>query len=1235
MTCGCRIRTNLLGRGNSMNQRILKLLLVSSLACAALLAQEFRATISGHVFDASGAAVPGTKIQAVNVETNETTTATSDAAGVYSIPFLRPGNYKLLATVAGFKQYTRENVLLEAARVAGIDIILEVGAVTDSVNVSGEAVSLETQTALRSNIVSTQQVAEMPLNARNPFMLGVMASGVNFNGAAIWQRPFDNGAIAQWSVNGSRDSSSEYMLDGASNGGQMGSNNIAYVPIVDAVQEFNVMSNLYNAEYGRTGGGVMNVVLKSGTQTFHLTGWEYMRRQALDANTFQNNATGTSRPAHYLDQYGFQVEGPVYIPKLLKKDAKIKLFYLGSFENYREGTPNPLIVSWPEKEMRLGDFSKLVNAQGAKVTIYNPLDYTMDASGNPVRNPFPNNQIPASMINPVAAAVTKFMPDANRAAPAGQRYSTSNLLLPGYFDADKFYNLILKFDWNFGDRHRAFFRHASNDRTEDRAVNGIDNKPGTDGQQPFQRINDAYVADWVGTLTPTFIVNVRASYNRFIEKGYGRANDGFDLSTFGLPSSLLKAIPGQAYFGRWNFYSGNSGSTAIYNALGRGQSNNYTNTYQLEGSVTKILGSHTMKAGFDIRQINYEQQNTGNILEFNSYAGFTSRTWNNPDTTSGDPFATFLLGIPDGVSNYPLFPWWKQIYAAPFFQDDWKVSRRLTLNLGLRLDFNAPAHEKWNRMNGPFNASVASPVASQINLNNLSGPIPADMQKYYDALKNLKGGMTFAGVNGIGSTPAHLNKNNWQPRFGLAYQINDKLVLRTGFGLNFSNPTNDYFQTAGFSTSTTLVNSVDGGRTPIANILSNPYPNGIAVPTGSSLGAATFVGRNNSWFDSNFKTPKVWSFSFGFQYQATKASTLDISYIGSRSYDLNMVRDFNLVPEDFRRQCSGTQGGSANFCDSQVPNPFKGIAAFTGTTFFTANTISRFQMARAFPQFSGMMTQLGRNDSFITYDSLQVNYNFRVRGGITFLGNYTWAKQLEGYGFNDPYRYVQQKGLYYLDRPQVFKLTGIYELPFGEGKQFGAGTHGLVKKLISGWQISSFLLDPLLGYPSDLPSNVFQLKDPRKALGWSGSTDWKAHQVRLWSPCVLRQSADGTTAPMPYSLTAGCGTDYSNYAWLFLSVGPGAGSGYENRYTTYRSPNIRRHHAFQLDASILKSTQITERLRAQIGFEAFNLANHNYFGRDQVNTDPNNPNFGTIFPSLVSTQNILPRQIQVRFKVNW
>jgi hypothetical protein len=1192
--------------GGEMKRQSASLVFFLCLVATLSFGQEFRATIGGHVIDASSAAVAGAKLEATNLATSEVTTATTDSSGAYTIPFLRPGKYKLTASAAGFKTYVKDNLVLEVGKVAGIDIGLEVGSVAESIEVSAEAVLLETQTASRGGVVTTQQVAEMPLNARNPFMLGTMMPGVTFRGAAIWQRPFDNGAIAQWSVNGSRDSSTEFMLDGASNNGQMGGNNIAYVPVVDAVQEFQMQMNLYNAEYGHTGGGIMNVVLKSGTNTFHATGWEFMRRTPLDANTFQNNAIGAPRPNHYLDQYGGQVEGPVYIPKLLKKDGAIKLFYLGTLENYREGTPNPLFVSWPEQEMRNGDFSKLYNAQRQPITIYDPLNYTL-VNGDPVRQPFAGNIIPASRIHPVAAAVTKFMPLPNRQAPAGNAYSSNNLAIPNYFDVDHFYNLILKFDWNFGNRHRAFFRHASNDRTEDRSVNGIDNKPGTDGQQPFQRINDAYVGDWVYTATPTLILNARGSFNRFIEKGFGRANEGFDVSQLGISKNLLSQLPSPIYFGRWNF----SG----YNSLGRSQSNNFTNTYQFSFNVTKISGKHSMKGGFDMRQVNYLLQNTGDILSFSGNRGFTQRIWNQGDSVSGDGYATFLLGYADGSSNYPLFPWWQNYYMAPYFQDDWKVTRRLTLNLGLRLDLNVPAHEKHNRMNGPFDATVKNALGSASSVN-------------CPACADLKGSLTFAGVGNIPSRPGNLNKNNWQPRAGFAYQINSRLVMRGGVGLYYSNPPNDNYQTAGFSTSTTLVNSLDGGRTPIPDVLTNPYSTGILRPTGSSAGTLTFVGRNNNWFDSNFKTPRVWSFSYGFQYEVTPSSVLELTYVGSRSQNLSSEKAFNIPSLAYRKTCNALEGGSPVFCNQGVPNPFLNNPAFLGTTYYSSTTISRFNLSRPFPQFSGDLLQQGRNDSNIWYNSVQVTYNLRMRGGLTILTNYNFSKELEKWGYNDPYNNVQQQGLYLNDRPHVFKFSSIYELPFGQGKRWGAGSNAFAKKLMSGWQLVGFFTDQS-GEPSNLPGNVLILKDPTTpGGGWNGSPDWKAYQPRAWSPCVLRQFDDGHIEPQSYSLQRGCGNDFSNYPWLQTAA-------FAPRFTPQRSGQIRRHHAFTMDASVSKMTQITERLRVQFGFEAFNLANHNFFGRDQFNGDPSNPLFGTITPSIVSTQNILPRQIQVRMKAMW
>jgi hypothetical protein len=993
------------------------------LAEMAAFSQEFRATLSGHIVDISGNSIPGADIQAVNLANNEIASAKSDSNGNYTIPLLQPGDYRLVVSSPGFKQYVRDRLTLTVGQIAGVDATLQVGQVTERVEVLGQVELLDTQTASGGGTVDTKQVSELPLNARNPFMLGAMMSGVTFTGASIWQRPFDNGAIAQWIVNGGWQSNNEFLLDGAPNNAQMGLNNIAYVPIVDAVQEFRIQQNTFDAQYGKTSGGVMNVVLKSGGSEFHGAAWEFLRRTPLDANTFQNNALGAKKSEHYLDQYGGQVSGPLYIPKLLKKEGRIKLFYLGSFENYREGTPNPLLLSYPEPEMRTGDFSELTDATGHPITIYDPMTAKYDASGNIVtpRQPFPGNIIPAGRISPVALAVSKYMPLPNTTT-AGQGYSFNDLSLPNYFDQDKFYNLILKFDWNFGEKNRVFVRHASNDRTENRAVNGIIG-PGEDGQQPFQRINDAYVVDWVSTFTPTFILNVRASYNRFIEKGYGGANQDFDLSQLGLPSSLINQLPQPAYFGSWQING--------YQNMGRYRSINTTNDYSFNASITKVLGAHTLHTGIDLRQNQYLIGDTGNILEFTVDGSYTQNQWNQSNGVSGNSYASFLLGYQNPNTNagtattpsvnYPAYPFFRQWYIAPFLQDDWKVNRKLTLNLGLRYDINQPPSEKHNRLNGPFDPYVNSPIASMIS--------PA-MLALYPQLANLRGGMTFAGVNGVSTLASGTRFYNIQPRAGFAYSFTPRFVLRGGYGRYFLNPTNDYLRYNGFSNVTNMVTSLDGGRTPIPNAIGNPYPSGIKAPPGASLGALSYAGNSFNWFDPNFRVPDSNQISFGFQYAVTHASTLDIKYVGNFIRNLQTNGGYDEPDLAARKTCNVLEGGNPAYCDAQVANPFYGLAPFAGTSLGTSPTVSRWQMMRPYPQYTGL-TQYGRNDGFVHYHSLQVNYNYRFRGGLTLVSNYTFSKQVEKWGFNDLQAGVIQQGLYTQDRPHVVKITPVYELPFG------------------------------------------------------------------------------------------------------------------------------------------------------------------------------------------------------------
>ncbi|MGH9657114.1 MAG: carboxypeptidase regulatory-like domain-containing protein, partial [Bryobacteraceae bacterium] len=522
-----------------------RLTVVALFAVASVPAQEFRATLNGRVADSSGAAVPNVPVQVRNAATNEVTSSVTDGQGNYTAPFLRPGTYSIAVEAAGFKRHTRDGVVLNVGQSATVNITLELGAVTEQITVTGEAPLLETAKSDRGQVIDQKAVHEFPLNARNPFMLSMLVAGVNFNGNAIYQRPFDNGAIADWSINGSRNRTNEFLLDGAPNNAQAGGNNIAYVPPVDSVQEFKIQTNSYDAQYGKTGGGIVNVSLKSGTNALHGSIYEFARRNAWDANSFQNNSRGVPKEGHFLDQYGIQVGGPIVFPKLY--NGRDKSFFMLNYEGYREGTPTPLNLSTAAPEFLEGDFSRLVDSQNRQIRIFDPSTGRDGPGGTWLRDPFPGNRIPQGRITPLARNLIARMPKPNTTTP-GQGYSVQNLFIPGgdNVDRDDFYNFVAKFDQNFGDTHRVFFRHASNDRTEIRPTNAVKG-PGEDGQLPLKRVNDAYVVDWVATVRSDLIFNLRTSISRYIEGSRGDGNAGFDLTSLGFPASLASALPIQGF----------------------------------------------------------------------------------------------------------------------------------------------------------------------------------------------------------------------------------------------------------------------------------------------------------------------------------------------------------------------------------------------------------------------------------------------------------------------------------------------------------------------------------------------------------------------------------------------------------------------------------------------------------------------------------------------------------------
>ena len=1161
--------------------------------------QTAQATLTGRVLDSSNAAVPNATVEVVNTETSQIVRVLADATGTYAAPFLRPGIYSVSVEAPGFKKFSRSGLSLGVNQVMTVDVLLELGSITEQVTITAEAPLLETSNADRGGVIDTQRVHELPINGRNPFMLGRLVAGVSFSGQAVWERPFDNGAIASWHINGSPNRTNEFLLDGAPNNAQAGGNNIALVPPVDAVQEFKIQTNSYDAQYGHTGGGIINVSLKSGTNAFHGTAYEFLRREWLDAASFQNNAAGKPRDQHYLDQYGLQLGGPVILPKLYH--GRSKTFFMVNYERYREGTPRPFTASVPAPEFMDGDFSKLVDGQGRRITIYNPFT-GRDVNGTWVRDPFPDNKIPQNLINPVARKILSYHPPPNTSTP-GSNYAQDNFFFTGpeAIDADTFYNLAVKIDHNINEKHRMFFRHASNDRTQfghdfGSVLTGV----GERGSLPHFRINHADVIDWTSTLSARMILNWRLSYSRYIEGERGDNNVGFDMTTLGFPRSLVSQLPGGDFFGVYNWTG--------YQSLGMYPNRNITNNWAFHPSFTMVGRGHTVKAGLDMRWIQYANQNTGDVLSLSGSAAWTQRDYARADALSGHSVASWLLGTPSsGSTQYNAFPINLYKYYAPWIQDDWRVTNKLSLNLGFRWDFNIPANERFNRLNRSFDRDVVNPADAMVNKSQFPG------------LPMLRGGLLFAGVNGVPREAADTYKRALQPRAGFAYQLTDKLVMRGGWGRYYINPSNSFIQTNGFTVNTPIINSLDSGRTPIANLINNPFPNGIRVPPGASLGLLTFLGRGFSFVDPEFKLPFVNQFSFGFQYELPWRSKVELTYAGSRGRDLQDSLAENVYPLSFRKQCNLAEGGNPLYCDEQITNPFFGLAPFEGTSLYTSPRLSRAALALPYPHFGGL-TNVTLNSGATWYNSLQIQYETREKAGLSLLVAYTLSKMIEQTGWMDEQRLIPQRSLFQRDTPHRISVASVWELPFGRGRRFLNSSHGFWSRLASGWE-NSVIFQYQSGWPASLPGNAMYVKDATLP-----SVDWSAPIVRGHATCAARWNDNGSITLVPASVQAGC-TDYN---WLVMPrYGPA-------RYAPLRDGRIRLHTVPTADVSFNKMTRITERVGLQFRIEAFNVTNTYMHNRQGFNTNPESSSFGTLTRATVSSTNSnLPRNIQLGFKLIW
>jgi hypothetical protein len=1141
------------------------------LTASICVSQEYRATLTGRVVDPQGAVIPATKIQAKNQATGAQSQTISGADGVYTIPFLPPGQYTVTAEAAGFKQYVRENLQLSTGERVGVDIAMEVGQAAEAVTVTAEAPMLNTETATSGQVIDSHQVQSLPLNGRTPLLLAQIAMGVTPNSDPKFSRPFDNAGPSDFSMGGAPSRSNELLTDGAPNTTR--DSRVAYNPPVDSVEEVRVHSFEADAAYGHTGGGTVNVVLKGGTNSLHGTLYEFNQTSALAATPFFTNKAGLKKPVTRYNQYGANAGAPIYIPKLF--NGRNRVFWYFAWEGIRDSFPEPITTTVPTAAERNGDFSALLKVPGGEKCIaqtgYNCYQIFDPSSGvkqgsRIARQPLINNIVPSNLISPIAKAALQFYPLPNQPGEAdGQNNYLANTVR-----GDTYSNELGRLDFNLSDNNKFFWNFHHNDRIENRSNHFFNIATGNF----LSRVNWGSVFDDVHTFTPTTIMNVRLAWNRFTE-GNSKPSAGFDPTKLGLPQYLTANSP-KLVLPRFDF--------DIVDDIGTdGGSITPFDIFQFFGDVVKVTGKHSLKIGADARE-----NRESSISYGNSAGAFTLRNnWtrgpldNSPGAPFGQDVAAFLLGMPTG-GNFQLnaFRTNQAKYLALFVQDDWHVLPNLTLNLGLRYERDFGTTERFNRTLIGFDTTTPSPIAAAAMAAYAQNPIPQLPVSQF----HVNGGPIFA-------SDADPNVYNTQagyfsPRFGFAWTpagARGKTVVRGGAGV-FVFPIGTVgINQPGFSRQTDLVATLNGYLTPNGT-LANPFPDGILQPSGSSLGLATNLGQGVTFFNPHPLNPYSVRWNVGVQRQLPGSMVVELAYEGNHAVHLPVNRPLNYVPAQYLSTKPFRDQATIDLLSSNVKNPFAGLVPGTGLNGSTAQLQT---LLLPYPEFGGITMSSNSNGSSY-YHALDLRVEKRYAHGLTLLGNYIWSRTIERVSLLNNSDQALEKRPSNIDRPQRFVLSGTYELPFGTGKAISFGGGKWANRLLGGWVVNG-----IYSYEMGTP------------LGW-GDVIYLGGDLNFDARNVNGRAFDVTRF-----VTA------SNQQRAF-----------DIRTFPSRFSNMRVGSTNNLDASLLKDTHLSEKVNLQLRFETFNALNHVRFSGP--NLSPTSSSFGRI-----TGQDNLPRSVQLGARLVW
>jgi hypothetical protein len=1100
------------------------ILLIAAALAAPVFAQQTTGAVTGSATDSSNAVIAGAEVSLTNTGTGSVSRTNSNQEGNFQFLLVPPGVYSVKVEAKGFKSFRREGIIVEAGRSLAVSVVLEVGSITETVEVKAGTPLLEPNSFSLGTVMDTKKVEDLPLNGRNPLGLANLiptVQGIGYFGGEL----LSTWRMGQVTIAGGTPLNNAFLIDGIANEKMTDYSAMAFLS-VDNTQEFKVITNNMSAEYGRTGGGVISFISKSGTNQYHGVLYEYVRNTIFDSNEFFQNKAGAPRTAEHINQFGGTFGGPI------KKD---KLFYFFSIDEFRERKAASETITTPTAAERSGVFTGLGTSSCAPITIYDPLTTAADPNnpGQYTRQPFPNNTIPTSSINPIATAILKYYPTPN--LPGQACTNAQNLFLTSPVPINN-YNLSGRVDYNITATKRLSARYG-HDGLDWGFANYFGNIADTDGRHILDPRWTA-VVEYTDTLTPTLLLDARIGLNREQEHTIAPGHN-FDVTKLGFSQQYAGMIQSTSNLG----YGFPSIAITDMTSFGRPDSTGNPSATGTAGvNVTKIKGRENLKFGYEQRLYRRSDWGTSNSSgAFGFTRAFTQANPTVASATSGFGLATFLLGDPtSGTIYHTLDSVDTMNFSALYVQDDWKATQKLTLNLGLRWEYEGPIKERRN-IYPNFSPNVASALA----VSGLS----------------LKGGYTFPGTSDIPNGVTAANYKNFAPRVGFAYQLSGKSVLRGGYGISYvpSFGLGSSAAGASFAVPTTMITSVNSqGLVPLGT-WANPFSNGISLPTGSTLGTLTAVGQaaNAGYLRDIYRgNSQQWNFSV--QHSPWANWLIEAAYVGNKGTHLTMLnQNLDQLPDVYL--------GLGSQLISTVPNPFFGNPAIPASSSLAVARITLQQSLLPYPQFLNVLVNNYIGYSF--YNAFTFKVERRFARGVSLLASYTASKLLDnmqgtgrpgavgGAAVQDWYNLSGEKARSYQDVPQRMVVTSSWQIPYKPA-------NAALRAIAGGWQLNG-IWTWQSGMPIGLTASSTGVND-RPNVNPGVSLAATNQSIASWFNNIpAGQSGSAFALPPAYT--------------------------YGNASRTLA--NINGPRFFDIDASIFKDFVLRDRFKFQFRAEAYNLTN--------------------------------------------